>query len=243
MLQHTNTVPSNVPADVFPHTLHARHRPYGDPADMELFLTFREPHRIRYVTANDAVVHDDRIEVKYEFTTCDGSHRFQADVRNKELVDYFDVDVIWSDRDGRTDAFGSVRGIGAIQRLKIWRDRYSTYHYLTFLANRTDRRYREYMVLAFDGDIHNRDDGHRRLRLHVRGRRSSTSDGANHNGGGHGPGRRWGRRGGGGSGAGRGAQQPPAPLPGGATLDIRYLGIQFSRTEGECQCLPPPRST
>ncbi|OAA53756.1 hypothetical protein SPI_09201 [Niveomyces insectorum RCEF 264] len=164
-------LPSNNPADIFPHTLHARHRPYGEPSDMELYLTFLEPHRIRYVTSDNTLVHDDHVEVKYEFTTTEGSHRFQSDLRGQDLVDHFDLDVLWSDRDSRTDSFGSVRGIGSIQRLKMWRDRYTTYHYLTFYANRTDRRYREYLVYAFDTEIKNRDDSHRRLRINARERR------------------------------------------------------------------------
>lgn len=265
-------LPSSQPGDIYPHTLHARHRPYGDPCDMELFLTFLEPHRIRYVTSDNTLVHDDLVEVKYEFTTTEGSHRFQGDLRAQDLIDHFDFDVVWSDRDGRTDSFGSVRGIGAIQRMKLWRDRYSTYHTLTLYANRTDRRYREYFVYAFDAEIKNRDDSHRRLRLVVRGRRGSAPDSS-------GSGSGLGTAGGGSSAQGshsgrrfsmsslrqrprasssnnhhssRGtssrssrssqsqsqSQSEPTSLssgssfsPGSTALDIRYLGIQFSRNE------------
>ncbi|CAK7210730.1 hypothetical protein SCUCBS95973_000887 [Sporothrix curviconia] len=224
-------------------------------------------------------MHDDHVEARYEFTTTEGSHRFQGDLRGQDLVDHFDFDVIWSDKDSRTDSFGSVRGIGAIQRMKMWRDRYTTYHYLTFYANRTDRRYREYLVYSFDSDIKNRDDSHRRLRLTVRGRRGSAPDSSSHggsssNGGGSSSGNS-----GNGSGSGRrfsmtSLRQRPrtstshhsshhgssshtsshasssrsshinseqastvsplssvssfAPGPG---LDIRYLGIQFSRAD------------
>jgi len=189
-------VPTNIPADIFPHTLHARNRPYGDPCEMELYLTFREPHRIRYVTADGSIVHDERIEVKYEFTSTEGSHHFQSDLRHQDLVDHFDVDVIWSDRDGRTDSFGSVRGIGTIQRLKLWRDRYTTYHHLTFFANRTDRRYREYPVFAFENEPRHLDGVHRRLRLNAQGRRGSAADtdGGGGGGGGSGSGSGSGRR-------------------------------------------------
>ncbi|EPE09199.1 acetate kinase [Ophiostoma piceae UAMH 11346] len=145
---------------------------------MELYLSFLEPHRIRYVTNDHTIVHDDHIEVKYEFTTTVGSHRFQSELRGQDLVDHFDFDVIWSDKDSRTDSFGSVRGVGSIQRMKMWRDKYTTYHYLTFYANRTDRRYREYLVYLYEADIKNRDDSHRRLRLTVRGRRGSAPDSA-----------------------------------------------------------------
>ncbi len=216
------------------------------------------------------VVHDEYIEVKYEFTTTEGSHRFQGDLRGQDLVDHFDVDVVWSDRDGRTDSFGSVRGIGAIQRLKMWRDRYTTYHYLTFYANRTVRRYREYLVLAFDAEIRNRDDSHRRLRLNAQGRRGSAPEGSSSStsaGGGSSSS----SAGGSGSGSssrrftmsslrhGRGtsshssshgssrssrsshsrsghdsssASSTSGASPG-SGLDIRYLGIQFSRNEGK----------
>jgi len=248
---------------------------------MELYLTFMEPHRIRYVTGDDSIVHDERIEVRYEFTSTEGSHRFQGDLRAQDLVDHFDVDVVWSDRDGRTDSFGSVRGMGAIQRLKIWRDRYTTYHYLTFYANRTDRRYREYPVFAFENEPRHLDDGHRRLRIVAQGRRGSVpetgSSGSGSGGGsGSGSGRRFSmsslrpsrssggqssRSSGGGqssrsSGGGHSsrssggggqssrsshssrsnndsssASSSSAASPG-SGLDVRYLGIQFSRNEG-----------
>ncbi|KAL1897067.1 hypothetical protein Sste5346_004272 [Sporothrix stenoceras] len=162
---------------------------------MELYLSFLEPHRIRYVTNDNTIAHDDHVEARYEFTTNEGSHRLQGDLRGQDLIDHFDFDVIWSDKESRTDSFGSVRGIGAIQRMKMWRDRYTTYHYLTFYANRTDRRYREYLVYSFDSEIKNRDDSHRRLRLTVRGRRGSAPDSS---GSGHGS------SSGGGSGSGSG---------------------------------------
>ncbi|KIH92730.1 hypothetical protein SPBR_03065 [Sporothrix brasiliensis 5110] len=162
---------------------------------MELYLSFLEPHRIRYVTNDNTIAHDDHVEARYEFTTTEGSHRLQGDLRGQDLIDHFDFDVIWSDKESRTDSFGSVRGIGAIQRMKMWRDRYTTYHYLTFYANRTDRRYREYLVYSFDAEIKNRDDSHRRLRLTVRGRRGSATDSGSSNHGGS--------SGGGGSSSGR----------------------------------------
>ncbi|GKT63679.1 hypothetical protein ColTof3_11018 [Colletotrichum tofieldiae] len=171
-------VPSDVPADIFPHTLHARHRPYTDPCELELFVSFREPHRVRYTTGEGVVIHDHLMEVKYEFTTVESSIRFQGDIRRKDLVDYYDVDVVWSDVHGRTDGFGNIRGMGLVQRLKLWRDRYSTYHSLTVFANRASgRQYREYEIHNFDGELRNCDDRHRQVRLTVRGsRRSSAPD-------------------------------------------------------------------
>ncbi len=248
-------VPSNSPLDIFPHTLHGRHRPYDDPRDMELKVTFEGQHRIRYVTANGVVVHDDHIDVKYEFSSCTSSHDFQGDLRHQDLVDHFDVDVIWSDRDARHDAFGTIKGIGSIQRLKLWRDRYSTYHHLTFLANKTENRYREYLVCSFNRDFQSTDDHGRRVRLTAQGRRGSAGDGGGGDGGA-------GSGGGGGGSSGRrfsmsafrprrrtsghrGRQQPgnasrstTASATPGPLLDIRYLGIQFTRVEGKCVLIP-----
>lgn len=248
---------------------------------MELYLSFLEPHRIRYVTNDNTIAHDDHVEARYEFTTTEGSHRLQGDIRGQDLIDHFDFDVIWSDKESRTDSFGSVRGIGAIQRMKMWRDRYTTYHYLTFYANRTDRRYREYLVYSFDAELKNRDDSHRRLRLTVRGRRGSAPDNSSNS---HGS-----SSGGGGSGNSSGRRfsmtslrqrprtsnshhhsshhnsnghgssshasshasssrsshinseqastiSPPSSTSSyspGSGLDIRYLGIQFSRADGK----------
>ncbi|WDK18832.1 hypothetical protein CGRA01v4_10119 [Colletotrichum graminicola] len=229
LLEHF--LPSDVPADIFPHTLHARHRPYTDPCELELFVSFREPHRVRYTTGEGVVIHDHLMEVKYEFTTVEGSIRFQGDVRRKDLVDYYDVDVVWSDVHGRTDSFGNIRGMGLVQRLKLWRDRCSTYHSLTVFTNRAEgRQYQEYELHNFDGELRNRDHRHRQVRLTVRGsRRSSAPDSS-------GSSRlrftfshrmrlrvRSGSQGG----------QPNSETsssPG--TFDFRYLGIQFSKREG-----------
>lgn len=158
------------------------------------------------------------MEVRYEFTTVESAINFQGDLRRKDLVDCFDVDVVWSDAQGRTDAFGNIRGIGTVQRLKLWSDRHDTSHSLTFFANRSDRRYREYQVDFFEGEIRGRDDRRRTVRLNVRGRRGSAPDSTS---------RRTPfsafrpRRG---SSSTTTAQTP---------LDIRFLGIQFSRNEGE----------
>lgn len=168
-----------LPTQAQPVTLHAQHRPYSDPAEMELFVTFREPYRIRYTTADGAVVHDEVVEVKYEFTSVEGSMRFQGDLRRQDFVDYFDVDVVFSDTHGRTDTLtGAVRGLATIQRIKLWRDRLSLHHCLTFYSNkpsnRRERRYREYQVTDFHEELRNRDDKHRECRLGAMGRRGSA---------------------------------------------------------------------
>ncbi|GAB1311230.1 Acetate kinase [Madurella fahalii] len=223
MLEHFYPVPSDNAAELFPYTLHAQHRRFGDPREMELYLTFLEPHRVRYMTA-DGVVHDEYIEVKYEFTTIEGSIQLQSDLRNRDLIDWFDVDVIWSDTHRRTDSYGSVRGMGTIQRMKLWRDRYSTFHYLTFYANHR-RRWKEYLLDDFDRELRQRDDRHRRLQLGVRGaRRGSASESSQSHG------RRF-------SAASIFRSRHSTPLLNGnsssssapSSTDIRYLGIQFSR--------------
>ncbi|KAK1598065.1 uncharacterized protein LY79DRAFT_506969 [Colletotrichum navitas] len=228
LLEHF--LPSDVPADIFPHTLHARHRPYTDPCELELFVSFREPHRVRYTTGEGVVIHDHLMEVKYEFTTVESSIRFQGDVRRKDLVDYYDVDVVWSDVHGRTDGFGNIRGMGLVQRLKLWRDRYSTYHSLTVFANRAEgRQYREYEMHNFDGELRNRDDRHRQVRLTVRGsRRSSAPDSSGSSRSRFTFSHRMRLR-------VRSGPQGGQPIseagssPG--TFDFRYLGIQFSKRE------------
>ncbi|KAH8675300.1 hypothetical protein BX600DRAFT_507549 [Xylariales sp. PMI_506] len=207
---------SNAPAETFPHTLHARHRQFSDPCELEQHITFRERHRVRYTSADNVIVHDQPIEVKYVFTTIDSAIQFQGDLRRKDLVDCFDVDVVWSDTQSKTDSFGNIRGIGTVQRLKLWSDRHDTSHSLTIFANRSDRRHREYQVEYFEGHIRTRDDRRRTVRLDVRGRRGSAPESGR-----------------------RGYLSAFRPRRSSATstnttstpLDIRYLGIQFSRQE------------
>ncbi|KAI1845639.1 hypothetical protein JX265_005329 [Neoarthrinium moseri] len=143
-------LPSPSPTETFPHTLHSRHRQFSDPCQLEQYVTFRERHRIRYTSEDGVVIHDQPIEVKYEFTTVESAIHFQGDLRRKDLVDCFDVDVVWTDTQGRTDTFGNIRGIGTVQRLKLWSDRQNTSHSLTIFANRADRRYKEYQVDQFE---------------------------------------------------------------------------------------------
>jgi hypothetical protein len=205
-------------------------------------VTFREPHRIRYTTGEGVIIHDQHIEVKYEFTTVEGSVRFQGDIRRKDLLDFFDVDVVWSDIQGRTDGFGNVRGMGLVQRLKLWRDRYTTFHSITILANRADRHYHEYEVHNFDGELRGRDDRNRQVRLNVRGARRGSADSQpprrisfsqrirpRVRSMGHGSGHSSGHGSHSNSGSDSGAPSP---------LNIRYLGIQFSTRERKI----PPRA-
>lgn len=210
--------------DIYPHTLHARHRPYTDAADIERFLTFRVPHRIRYTGEDGTVSFDGIMQVKYEFTSVDSSVRFQGDVRGKTLLDYYDVDVVWSDTNNRTDRFGNIRGMGLVQRVKLWRDNYSNLHSITVFANRSSRRYHEYDIHWFEAEPKSKDDRAKQLRLTVRGRRGSTSD----------LGRRFSfnrirprQRSVPGSGS---VESPPTAA---VSLEIKYLGLQFSHRDGK----------
>jgi hypothetical protein len=174
-------------------------------------------------------LHDEFVTVKYEFTTIDASIRFQGDLRRKDLLDWFDVDVIWSDSDGRKDSYGNVRGLGTIQRLKLWQDRYSTVHSITFFANHR-RRWREYAVNDFDAEFRDMDNRHRRVMLNVRGsgRRGNGPDNQNRD-------RRFSASSifrprqqltehGNPAGSSTPTHPPPHNPP-----DVRYLGIQFTR--------------
>lgn len=193
---------------------------------MERFLTFRVPHRLQYTSDNGTVAYDGVIQVKYEFTTVDSSIQFQGDVRGKTLLDYYDIDVVWSDVNTRTDRFGSVRGMGMVQRLKLWRDNYSNLHSITVFANRSSRQYHEYDIHWFEPELRSKDDRAKQVRLNVRGRRGSTSD----------IGRRF-------SFNRIRPRQRSVPNAGqresshmaNPSLDIRYLGLQFSSRNGESQ--------
>jgi hypothetical protein len=204
---------------------------------MELYLSFLEPHRIRYITS-DGIVHDEYIEVKYEFTTIEGSIQLQSDIRRRDLIDWFDVDVVWSDTHRRTDNYGNVRGLGTIQRIKLWRDRYSTFHYLTFYANHR-RRWKEYLLDDFDRDLRQRDDAHRRLQLGARGARRGSASEAHQSQQGRGRERRFSATSifrsrhhtpaVNGNPSSSSSSAAAAAATAQSAIDIRYLGIQFSR--------------
>ncbi|KAK4226941.1 hypothetical protein QBC38DRAFT_212216 [Podospora fimiseda] len=220
--------------ELFPHTLHAQHRRFGDPRELELYLGFIEPHRVRYVT-RDGVVCDDYVDIQYEITTVDASIQLQSQIRTRELIDWFDVDVVWSDQHRRTDAYGNVRGLGTIQRMKLWKDRYSSCHYLTFYANHR-RRWKEFLVEGFDREFRQRDDRHRRLQLSTRTdtRRDSTSGSS-----GHSHDRRFSAS----SIFGSRRSSTASHVNGGSSVassslgghEIRFLGIQFSRSGNSSQ--------
>lgn len=208
--------------DTIAHTLHARHRPFADPCQLEQSVTFGpgQRHRVRYTGEDGTVALDGAVEVRYEFTTVEAAIRFQGDVRGKDLVDCFDVDVAWSDAHGRTDAFGHVRGLAAVQRLKLWCDRRTAAHSLSLLANRAERRHREYPVAYFEGALAARDDRRRSLRLNasasasapdavaVAARRNPLAAFRRH------------------------LDHVQSPVSR-AQPDVRYLAIQFTRFEGE----------
>lgn len=234
----TVTVPMGVSSQVQPVTIHAQHRPYSDPAEMELFVMFREPQRIRYTTMDGEVVHDEVIDVKYEFTSLEGSARFQGDLRRQELIDYFDVDVVFSDTHGRTDSLtGAVRGLATIQRIKLWKDKLSPYHCITFYSNRPsnrrDRRYREYLVTDFQEELKSRDDKHKECRLGVIGRRGSAPNAVRARSFSISSPSSWGRS------KQKSTDRNSEPAQSSTSLmplDIRWLGIRFTKEAGECHC-------
>lgn len=214
----STVVPSNEPSDLHPHTLHNRHRPYNEPADMERYLTFREPHRIRYINDEGVCIHDEFINVKYEFSSVESSMQFQEDLRRKDLVDFYDTDVVWTSIHGRTDSFGNVRGVATLQRLKLWRDRLTGLYSLSIYQNKVDRQYRDYILEDFQPGIRYIDDRAKELRLEAlrqdgdNGRQPVTVN----------PLRL--RR--------RGSEASESRLQRRSTDSIRYLAIKFSERTG-----------
>lgn len=195
---------------------------------------FREPQRIRYTSGDGQTVHDEVIDVKYEFTSVEGSCRFQGDLRGQDLVDHFDIDVVFSDTHSRTDSLtGAVRGMATIQRIKLWKDRFAPYHCITFYSNkpsnRRERRYREYLISDFQEAFKARDDKHRECRLSAIGRRGSAPNAVRAKSFSIASPSSW----------GRGKQKCSERLSdaGQASsitpLDIRWLGIRFSREAGQ----------
>ena len=215
-----------VPATgAFPYTLHRNHREFAIPNELEQFVQFLEPHRIRYRDASAVLLHNSDITIRYEFSGYDVSYQFQGDLRGKDLIDYFDVDCVYSDQNPRQNSYGAVAGLGTIQRMKLWRDRYGLYYSLSFYANRIDpRRHHEYQTHMFDAGIRSIDEQHRRLRLYVRGRRGSRPSGRHGSSMFNNPFHRSRQRLGGGS---RQSTHSEASLP------FRYLGVQFTDEEGE----------
>jgi hypothetical protein len=204
-----------------------------------------------------------RANLTDEFTTLDSAITFQGDLRKKDLMDCFDVDVVWTDSQGRTDTFGNVRGIGTVQRLKLWKDQYTLSHSLTVFANHasggggggghsSSRRhrgsggsggrdggvYREFQVDQFEGEVRNRDERHRTLRLEVRGGGGNSRRGSGDSGV-AGVGRRISltsafrssRRGS--TASSSSSTSSSAQQQAGSGDGLRYLGIQFSRSEGK----------
>lgn len=166
-------------------------------------------------------MHDQWVQVAYEFTSPEESLRFQGNLRRKTLVGFYDVDVVWTDVHRRLDAFGKVKGIGAIQRMKMWQDQCTNAYTLSVMANKTDRQYREYAVNLFDSEPRNKEERHKSLKLSVLGRRRSAPD--------QGSGRRI---------SFPGRRRPRVPSTGSSPSqtpsDIDYLAIQFTSDHGKC---------
>lgn len=162
-------------------------------------------------------MHDESIKAKYEFTSVESSIQFQGDLRRKDLIDFYDTDVVWTNINRRTDSFGKVKGVATIQRLKLWRDRSTCLYSLSIHQNKLDRQYRDYNIGGFQYGISNQDDRARELRLTVlhqdgdNGRRPVTTNRLQY------------RR--------RGREASGSRLP--IRIDtMRYLSIQFSQRSG-----------
>lgn len=185
---------------------------------------------MRYRDASGTLLHNSIIPVKYEFSSYDASYRFQGDIRGKDLIDYYDVDCVYTDQNPRQNSYGAVAGLGAVQRLKLWKDRYAGFYSITFHANRADGTYHEYQTQLIDAEIRNVDEPHRRLRLYVRGRRGSATSSRRHGTRLINPFNRSRQRSVGSPQSQ--AQEIEAPL------SFRYLGIQFTDDEGKCFLWP-----
>ncbi|RSL49406.1 hypothetical protein CEP54_012451 [Fusarium duplospermum] len=96
--------PSNEPSDLHPHTLQTRERSY---VERERYITFLEPHRIRYINDEGVCIHDESISVKYEFTSVESSIQFQGDLRRKDLIDVYDTNLVWTNIDVPTNGSGA----------------------------------------------------------------------------------------------------------------------------------------
>ncbi|KAF3014274.1 hypothetical protein E8E14_011321 [Neopestalotiopsis sp. 37M] len=177
-------LPTSTAAGSFAHTEHYSNRQFTDPITLEQHITFCEPHRIRYTDEDGVVFHDQPIQVRYEFTTLYSAVTFQSDLRKKDLLDVFDVDVVWTDTQGRRNILGRVRGIGTLQRLKLWRDPSNFKHSLTVFANHHNASHGgagdgiccEFQVNQFEREVSNRDDQHRTLQLNIRGNSQSENN-------------------------------------------------------------------
>ncbi|RSL53524.1 hypothetical protein CEP51_014875 [Fusarium floridanum] len=106
--------PSDKPSYLHTYTLHTRHRPHVEPADPQRYITFLEPHRIRYINDEGVCIHDEFINVKYEFPSVESSFQFYADIRRKDHVEFYDTDVVWTNNHDRTDSFGNVKGVATL---------------------------------------------------------------------------------------------------------------------------------
>lgn len=170
----TDVVPSDEPSESYPHSRHSKHRKYHDPSDMERHLTFTEPSRIRYIDDDGNCVHDQYVTINYEFTTVDAAVKFQGDIRQKDMIAFFDLNLAWTNVHDLKNSYGHVTGIATVQRLKLWRDRSTFAHSITIYAKKTDG-YREYNISSFHHELR-RDEKKCQLHLNAPGGRRSSSD-------------------------------------------------------------------
>ncbi|KAI8629680.1 hypothetical protein F5Y19DRAFT_484584 [Xylariaceae sp. FL1651] len=131
--------------DAFLDTLHSKHikgrqrRHVAFPAS--------EGHRLEW-TGLDGIPHSQVLNgenVKYSFTELRALQQFQGDIRDKDLLETFDTEVIWTDLQPRRN-----QGEAILVELKVWRDRYPPGKYsLSFLANNKDKGHVEHYLGSF----------------------------------------------------------------------------------------------
>jgi hypothetical protein len=122
--------------NVFPSTLHSSH---GD----QLHISFNEEHHL--VLKTEDGIHHDQMVFTYVFFSADDRKRFQEDLRDKNLVETFDFDALWSKRIPL-----NAGGESILQDLKIWQDRYLPYHHsISFFATTGEERHVEFPILWF----------------------------------------------------------------------------------------------
>jgi hypothetical protein len=112
------------------------------------------------------------VSVEYTFVSREVRKQFQGCIRDKTLVETWDIDVLWSNRIPRKDG-----GEAVLQDLKIWQDRHAPYHHsLSFFASGTEERHLEFPLLSFQRDIEQKPKQPNVACIYfVRRRESSTS--------------------------------------------------------------------
>lgn len=130
-----------VPPRIFPRTLHSMH------LKEVMHVTFHESHRL-VLRNEERVEFDNTYAAHYIFSSKQKHALFQGDLRGKDLVATFDIDIIRSERSSRKI------GEANFQDLKLWQDRCTPCrHSISFFANSSEKRFLEFRVLWFQSVI------------------------------------------------------------------------------------------